>query len=434
MTQLFSTFLRVLSKTCLPSGLGSHVYEIHSLRTQESRTRTSSQFRADRSGASILVSSDVSARGVDYPGVTRIIQVGVPSSSDQYVHRVGRTGRGVQGSGRADLVLLPWEVGFVTWQLTNIPMKPLTVSELKTQVDTLTKDYDDHPLAYSAPDVRNPRGQLRPFAPALETMDQEIKSLLSSIDEHAIRETLGAALGYYVGRAHELRIQKPIVVQGLKDWTVEACGLPTPPYVSEAFLQKIGISDGRTGNNYRGGPIKKPQKPRTAADTRMPWVGRGNVKARVKAQHEGERKEREPREQREWDGERRSSRWEDRDGEERRPRFGSSFEGGDREQRRPRYDSGSEGGEREQRRPRYDSGSEGGEREWKPRPRFDGEEGRPSFDRDNKFGGRRLESKFGDREDRFDRGRKSGGFGVKNEDGNDDYHSRHFEARHKSFR
>ena len=34
-----------------------------------------------------------SFRGLDYPGVTAVIQLGAPESRDDYVHRVGRTGR-----------------------------------------------------------------------------------------------------------------------------------------------------------------------------------------------------------------------------------------------------------------------------------------------------------------------------------------------------
>ena len=45
---------------------------------------TDDQFRNDRSPAAVLVTSDVSARGVDYPGVTRVVQVGVSADGEQY--------------------------------------------------------------------------------------------------------------------------------------------------------------------------------------------------------------------------------------------------------------------------------------------------------------------------------------------------------------
>ncbi|KAI0944931.1 hypothetical protein AcV7_001601 [Taiwanofungus camphoratus] len=289
MTQLFATLLRQLSKTCLPAGRDTHIYEIHSKRPQRSRDNTSTDFRKDKSGASILISSDVSARGVDYPGVTRIIQVGIPSASDQYIHRVGRTGRGLNTHGRADLVLLPWEVGFVTWELTHIPLKPLTTNELKNQVTELAKKYDEDPDA-SFKDVkttrpskefsdrtrfadRGPRQFNAPYTPVLENIPESINQLLPQLDEEAIKETMASLLGYYVSKSAELRVQRPVIVQGCKDWTVDAMGLPTPPYVSDAFLDRLGANDGRT---KRFGQSRDNERRFSRSAGGPHWVGRGN--------------------------------------------------------------------------------------------------------------------------------------------------------------
>ena len=74
------------------------VMELHSKKSQGYRNRVSGQFREASSG--ILFTSDVSARGVDYPGVTHVVQFGMPSSREQYIHRLGRTGRaGASGKG-----------------------------------------------------------------------------------------------------------------------------------------------------------------------------------------------------------------------------------------------------------------------------------------------------------------------------------------------
>jgi len=74
------------------------VLEMHSRRSQSQRTRVADQFREGSN--LIMFSSDVSARGMDYPDVTAVIQVGMPSERAQYIHRLGRTGRaGKQGGG-----------------------------------------------------------------------------------------------------------------------------------------------------------------------------------------------------------------------------------------------------------------------------------------------------------------------------------------------
>lgn len=61
------------------AGFGQ-VLEIHSRLTQAARARVSRQFRESRN--SILFTTDVSARGVDYPGVTQVLQVGIPKCRD----------------------------------------------------------------------------------------------------------------------------------------------------------------------------------------------------------------------------------------------------------------------------------------------------------------------------------------------------------------
>jgi len=73
-------------------------YAMHSKKEQSYRRRISDLFRSE--SHLIMFSSDVSARGVDYPDVTLILQLGLPSSMDQYVHRIGRTARaGKCGTG-----------------------------------------------------------------------------------------------------------------------------------------------------------------------------------------------------------------------------------------------------------------------------------------------------------------------------------------------
>jgi ATP-dependent RNA helicase MSS116 len=95
------------------------VMQIHSRLTQTQRSRISDQFRNSRS--SVLVTTDVSARGVDYPGVTLVIQVGLPTSRDQYIHRIGRTGRAGK-EGEAILMLSPYEEGYLKC-INDLPVR-----------------------------------------------------------------------------------------------------------------------------------------------------------------------------------------------------------------------------------------------------------------------------------------------------------------------
>jgi ATP-dependent RNA helicase DeaD len=75
---------------------------IHGDMSQRERNAALSSLRGGR--VSILVATDVAARGLDIDGVSHVIQFGLPSNLEAFVHRSGRTGRaGHEGS---NLVLL----------------------------------------------------------------------------------------------------------------------------------------------------------------------------------------------------------------------------------------------------------------------------------------------------------------------------------------
>jgi len=64
---------------------------IHGDKNQRDRERALNQFR--RGYIHILIATDVAARGLDIPDVKAVVQFDCPSHIDDYVHRIGRTGR-----------------------------------------------------------------------------------------------------------------------------------------------------------------------------------------------------------------------------------------------------------------------------------------------------------------------------------------------------
>lgn len=64
---------------------------IHGDKSQKEREEALKLFKSGR--APILVATDVAARGLDIPNVTQVINFDLPSNIDDYVHRIGRTGR-----------------------------------------------------------------------------------------------------------------------------------------------------------------------------------------------------------------------------------------------------------------------------------------------------------------------------------------------------
>lgn len=64
---------------------------IHGNKSQPQRQRALDEFR--RGSTSILIATDVAARGIDIPGVSHVINYELPNVPEQYVHRIGRTAR-----------------------------------------------------------------------------------------------------------------------------------------------------------------------------------------------------------------------------------------------------------------------------------------------------------------------------------------------------
>jgi superfamily II DNA/RNA helicase len=70
---------------------GFRAGQIHGDMEQADRIATLNRFKADE--INILVASDVAARGLDIKGVSHVFNFDVPYNADDYVHRIGRTGR-----------------------------------------------------------------------------------------------------------------------------------------------------------------------------------------------------------------------------------------------------------------------------------------------------------------------------------------------------
>ncbi|KAL6200490.1 hypothetical protein ACLB2K_030271 [Fragaria x ananassa] len=70
---------------------GLHAVALHGGRTQTEREAALREFR--KGTTNILVATDVASRGLDVSGVAHVINLDLPKSMEDYVHRIGRTGR-----------------------------------------------------------------------------------------------------------------------------------------------------------------------------------------------------------------------------------------------------------------------------------------------------------------------------------------------------
>jgi ATP-dependent RNA helicase RhlE len=81
---------------------------IHGNRSQRQRTEALESFRAGR--YRVLVATDIAARGIDVEELGHVVNFDVPAVPDDYVHRVGRTGR-AEATGDAFTFVSPQEEG-----------------------------------------------------------------------------------------------------------------------------------------------------------------------------------------------------------------------------------------------------------------------------------------------------------------------------------
>merc|ERR1712178_491523 len=93
-----------LSRTL--SGDGFSADSMHGGKSQENRLWVLDQFR--KGNLRLLVCTDVLGRGIDLPNVSHVVIYEMGSIED-YIHRIGRTGRGPHGKGQALVFFEFWD-------------------------------------------------------------------------------------------------------------------------------------------------------------------------------------------------------------------------------------------------------------------------------------------------------------------------------------
>jgi ATP-dependent RNA helicase MSS116, mitochondrial len=179
-------------------------FYIHGRLTQERRTRASTLFRNATSG--ILFSSDVTARGLDFPNVSHVIQVGAPPDRDQYIHRLGRTGR-QDKAGEGWLLIPRHEVAGARSDLGGLPIKP------------------DKSLASATADIST--AEIPQIA--------KLKAAFSNVQRHVLVETYEASFG----RMDKRNAQA--VLDQMNAFSRDMWGWEKPPHMNPRQLQKRGL-------------------------------------------------------------------------------------------------------------------------------------------------------------------------------------------------
>jgi len=64
---------------------------VHGSKDQEERDWAVAEFKAGRKD--VLIATDVASKGLDFPGIQHVINYDMPGEIENYIHRIGRTGR-----------------------------------------------------------------------------------------------------------------------------------------------------------------------------------------------------------------------------------------------------------------------------------------------------------------------------------------------------
>ncbi|KAK3986782.1 P-loop containing nucleoside triphosphate hydrolase protein, partial [Cladorrhinum sp. PSN332] len=192
------------------------VFQMHSRMNQAQRTRTVEEFKAAQRG--LMFASDVVGRGMDFPDIGLVIQVGAPADKEQYVHRVGRTGRAGKLDGRAIMILTPEEMNFV-------------------------KDCPEFP-------IQNNGAYSHPNASKWPSSDI-IEDALAKVPEQIKAQAYSAYLGFTKSLMKRYRLTPEMVVEKANELAASLGFDDDPPALMQSTVSKMGLK-GVPGLNIEG--------------------------------------------------------------------------------------------------------------------------------------------------------------------------------------
>ncbi|KAL8683619.1 MAG: hypothetical protein Q9186_000392 [Xanthomendoza sp. 1 TL-2023] len=187
------------------------IIEIHSRLSQRERTNAADAFR--RADSAILVSTDVTARGMDFPNVSHVIQIGLPQHHETYIHRLGRTGRGDK-TGEGWLILTDFEAREGYQRLRDMPLT------------------DDKSLAAAKVDMTNDA----------QLPEDLAKTLTQTIDAARMAPLEQKVACYHAGLGVMSWAPKTYLIQSMNNRAKYCWGLETPPKIGAGLAAKLGLS------------------------------------------------------------------------------------------------------------------------------------------------------------------------------------------------
>lgn len=172
---------------------------LHSRMSQNKRIKVTNDYRDANSA--ILVATDVVARGMDFPGVGTVLQVGMPADKQSYIHRLGRTAR-ANADGRGIFIISAVESYFPKWTLKEISFIPREANM---------------------------------------SSHQDVQTIAAKMDEQEKARIYQAWLGYYNNYMKPLKWDKEELVRQGNVYAREGLGSPDTPPIAKSTAGKMGL-------------------------------------------------------------------------------------------------------------------------------------------------------------------------------------------------
>ncbi|KIW80651.1 hypothetical protein Z517_07267 [Fonsecaea pedrosoi CBS 271.37] len=231
------------------------IIEMSSQLDQRQRSANSQAFR--NADCALMISSDVTARGMDFPNVSHVIQVGAPHRREDYVHRLGRTGRaGKPGQG---------------WLLLQNDER----NDYRQLANSIHAHniYEDTSLDTAKLDMTQPT-QLSPQTAKIMQMVEAGVRQVSRLDKAKAYQSLLSVLNQSGNSSRQE------IVNQVNELATYGWGLDSPPSVTRSWADKIGYGgvQGLTfreesghGPGFSSGPRSRPGGRRDRYDERDPF-------------------------------------------------------------------------------------------------------------------------------------------------------------------
>lgn len=130
---------------------------LHGKQKQATRLGTCAKFTSTKHA--VLFSTDLAARGLDFPSVDWVVQVDAPEDAETYIHRVGRTAR-YESRGKGLLLICPSEEDGM---LAALKKKDIKIEKIKIK-QSKTQSVEKHlqNLAFQDPEIKYLGQRVRP--------------------------------------------------------------------------------------------------------------------------------------------------------------------------------------------------------------------------------------------------------------------------------